>query len=581
MLECMKYLRQKTVVYSAFIHDGVLVHKDFVSKIDVKDLSAHVREKTKIIKCSFAAKLQEIDEEAIEYKTLIEKSVEEMESARKKVKLSRPHDTNRVVEAALEGGHHLLAAIFHSLFPDKYAFLGKKEGWYIFKQPRWRSLESCTSAIVKDIDNDLKIFVKNVLVELEKEDPPCEPDIKAVSVMVKNIANFTFKSPLIRNMESLYKVDSPKEWVESLDVNLHVLGFDDCVFDAKTKTFREGTPADMITLSTGHKREDVEKCDVNMRKKIIEMFETIHDKKEVYTFVMQVLATGISGDRVKDRIQIWTGIGSNGKSMTKTALKSAYGGYYYEVNSGLFATRSVGSSSGATPDLALIHGKRICIQSECETTDKLRVALLKQCSGHDTISARKLHKDCMSIVCQALIILLCNEIPGSDDSSAAFLRRLEIIFHGMCFVENPKLPNERKIDETLNEFLSSKKAGAAFLSILIEYYKEYEQSFPVPECVKNDAKDYIGDNDVILHFMDKYFVKTGVESDIIYLEELWLTLTQDPTYKADMGVSRSRDLNQKLKMKQIPTKRTKKGNCIVGYKMKEPSEEDGEGDVFA
>ena len=81
--------------------------------------------------------------------------------------------------------------------------------------------------------------------------------------------------------------------------------------------------------------------------------------------------------------------------------------------------------------------------------------------------------------------------------------------------------------------------------------------------------------------MDKYFVKTGVESDIIYLEELWLRLTQDPTYKADMGVSRSRDLKQKLKMKQIPTRRTKKRSCIVGYKLKEPNEEDREGEVFA
>jgi len=134
--------------------------------------------------------------------------------------------------------------------------------------------------------------------------------------------------------------------------------------------------------------------------------------------------------------------------------------------------------------------------------------------------------------------------------------------------------NERKIDETLNAFSSSKTASATFLFILIESYRKYEQLFPVPECVKNDAKGYIGDNDVVLHFMDTNFVKNGVESDIIYLEELWLTLTQDPTYKADMGVSRSRDLNKKLKMKQIPTKRTKKGNCIVGYNMKEPSEED-------
>jgi phage/plasmid-associated DNA primase len=160
--------------------------------------------------------------------------------------------------------------------------------------------------------------------------------------------------------------------------------------------------------------------------------------------------------------------------MTKTALKSSYGEYYYEVNSSLFGTQSVGSSSNATPDLALIHGNRLCIQSECESTDKLRVSLLKQCSGHDVKSARILHKDPMSIICQALIIFLCYEIPGSDKSSAAFLRRLEIFFHGICFVTNPKLSNERKIDEILNAFLSSKKACATFLSILIEYYRKYE-----------------------------------------------------------------------------------------------------------
>jgi hypothetical protein len=65
------------------------------------------------------------------------------------------------------------------------------------------------------------------------------------------------------------------------------------------------------------------------------------------------------------------------------------------------------------------------------------------------------------------------------------------------------------------------------------------------------------------------------------LEELWLILTQDPTYKADMGATRSKDLNQKLKMKQIPAKRKKKGNRIVVYKMKQPKEEDRLAEVFA
>ena len=97
--------------------------------------------------------------------------------------------------------------------------------------------------------------------------------------MVKDIASFTFKSPLIRNLESFYEVDSAKEWIESLDVHLDVLGFDDCVFDATTKEFREGTPVDIITLSTGHKREDVEKCDGSIREKNIKMFENTYSKQ--------------------------------------------------------------------------------------------------------------------------------------------------------------------------------------------------------------------------------------------------------------------------------------------------------------
>jgi P4 family phage/plasmid primase-like protien len=579
MIECMEYFKQKIVEYSALRHDGILVHKDFMSKFDLKELSAYVREKTKI-KCSFAAKLQEIDKDALEYKTLIEKSVEEMEFVRKKAKLSRSQDTKNVVEAAIEGGHHLLAAIFHSLFPDKYAFLGKKEGWYEFKQPRWRSLGCDTSDIVRVVDNDLKSFVKKSLAELEKEDPSCDPDIKAVSEMVKNIANYTFKSLLIRNMESLYKIEFSTEWIQSLDINTNVLGFDDCVYDVIDKTFREGRPIDMITLSTGHKREDIENCDETIGQRIIEALRAIHGTEEVFSFVMKVIASAISGDRIDDRVQIWTGPGGNGKGITKTAISSAFGQYYYEVNSGMFATRSVASSSAPTPELADLHGKRICVQSECEPDDKLRVSLLKQCSGHDVISARRLHKDPISVLCQAIIIILCNEIPGCDDNSGAFARRLEVIFHGMCFVDNPTLPNERQIDKTLNSFLKTKKAGASFLSILIKYFNDFGQVFEVPQSVKNEAKDYIGDNDVLVNFMEKYFEKTGDQSDTILLEDVWMTLTQDPTYKADMNIKRSRDLNQKMKIKQIPTKRSNKGICIIGYKMKQPNEEDRFAEVF-
>ncbi len=68
MLECMEYLKKKIAEYSALRHDGILVHRDFMNIFDLKDLSAHVREKIKE-KNSVAAKLKKIDQEAKEYKT--------------------------------------------------------------------------------------------------------------------------------------------------------------------------------------------------------------------------------------------------------------------------------------------------------------------------------------------------------------------------------------------------------------------------------------------------------------------------------------------------------------------------------
>jgi hypothetical protein len=40
-------------------------------------------------------------------------------------------------------------------------------------------------------------------------------------------------------------------------------------------------------------------------------------------------------------------------------------------------------------------------------------------------------------------------------------------------------------------------------------------------------------------------------------------------------------LNQKMKIKQMSTKRSNKGICIIGYKMKQPSEADRRVEMFA
>jgi phage/plasmid-associated DNA primase len=168
----------------------------------------------------------------------------------------------------------------------------------------------------------------------------------------------------------------------------------------------------------------------------------------------------------------------------------------------LFATPSVGKSASTDGTLANREGIRVCMQSECDSGDKLRIGLLKQCSGKDTVSARELYKGDGSFKCKAIIFHLFNEIPPCDEKdNDGFERRIEIISHPYSFVEpniyDATKPYHKSSYETLQPFLYSKEAGASFIKILIHYFDTYGSDFSVPSDVKNEVKDYNWDNNII------------------------------------------------------------------------------------
>jgi hypothetical protein len=65
----------------------------------------------------------------------------------------------------------------------------------------------------------------------------------------------------------------------------------------------------MLTFSTGHRRESVEKYNSVIGDRIIAALKSIYSSDEIFEFVMKVTATAISGRRVVDRFQIWVGSG--------------------------------------------------------------------------------------------------------------------------------------------------------------------------------------------------------------------------------------------------------------------------------
>jgi phage/plasmid-associated DNA primase len=270
--------------------------------------------------------------------------------------------------------------------------------------------------------------------DLQNEANPDQNLIDAVEFIInKQLTNSTFKDGMIKELQSLYESDDVDEWLNSRDRFDHILGFDDAVYDFSIPGFRQGEPNDMVTMTVGFKRKQVEECDKTVQAKIVAALEGMHDP-EVFKYLMKTLATSVDGDRPNDIFMIWTGTGANGKGLTKTICSKAFGDYFYDPGQTVFANRAV-SGSCLSSELTKLKGKRICMTSECEAVnDKLRVGVLKHCTGHDKIQARGLYQEASEFKVQANIVMMFNEVLGCDDNTDGVERRLRLINFLMKYV---------------------------------------------------------------------------------------------------------------------------------------------------
>ena len=96
----------------------------------------------------------------------------------------------------------------------------------------------------------------------------------------------------------------------------------------------------------------------------------------------------IKKDQISDnaekqqKVIIWTGIGSNGKSVCINFFQAAFGGYCGVLPITVL-TRKQGGSGSATPELADTWGKRFVVFQEPENDDKLYIGRMKELSGSD------------------------------------------------------------------------------------------------------------------------------------------------------------------------------------------------------
>lgn len=168
------------------------------------------------------------------------------------------------------------------------------------------------------------------------------------------------------------------------------------------------------------------------------------------------------------------------------------------------------------------------------------------------------------------LIIQTNKEVGVDGSDPGVIRRLRFIKFPNKFVDDPKFPNERKIDRILKQKIKDEKYRLAFFQILLNYYNDFAQNnnnkLDIPERIKKDTAEYLNNNDPVQQFIDERIDKTTNVKDSILSSELYNKYKEFHTGDTK-GIS-TMNFKSILISKGFDFKKTKTGNVYQFIKLK-------------
>lgn len=195
----------------------------------------------------------------------------------------------------------------------------------------------------------------------------------------------------------------------------------------------------------------------------------------------------------------------------------------------------------ANGDVARLSGCRFCNASEPPKRMLFDTALLKSLLGRDSITARHLHQREFSFVPKFKLVINTNYLPVIADDTVFSSGRINVISFDRHFE-----PEEQ--DKHLKERLRQDKELSGILNWCIEGLRLYRlEGLKPPKAVISATETYRSDSDKIGNFIKECLTKTGKNSSVKSVYELYTNWCNDNGF----GVENKGNFIAELKNKGI------------------------------
>ena len=427
-----------------------------------------------------------------------------------------------------------VAQIVHKMFKDEFVCVsGKHSTWFQYKNHRWQKLDDDTILRSK-LSTEVYREYNSYLVSCQQQSFSADDDFQNVRdricTIMRDLKQTGFKNNVMKEAVEFFYDDGQKfnDKLDNTEHNKHLLCFENGIYDLIKDEFRDGRPDDYISLCTNIEYMPYDEEDEHTMQ-IYDFINKVLTNADVRLYVLKYLASCLSGSTKNEEFHIWSGSGGNGKSKIIELFEAAFGDYACKLPIEVL-TKGRNKAGQASPEKAVLKGRRLAVLQEPDEGAKLDVGLMKELTGGDKIQARPLYGMPIEFKPQAKFVLTCNDKPQLPYHDEGTWRRVRLVEFLSRFVDNPdpSEPHEFKKDRSIADNFHYWKE--AFMSILIHYHGIYKkEGIKEPNEVKFYTEQFRKSNDIFGEFIRDCIVEVpGAYFDTTELKTFfkgWITQT--------------------------------------------------------
>ncbi|MFA5409274.1 MAG: phage/plasmid primase, P4 family [Bacilli bacterium] len=291
-------------------------------------------------------------------------------------------------------------------YKDSVRYCKTFDAWFLWDGIRWGRDETCRMlALAKRVARTIHIEASTVSDDRREK-----------------VGKWALASGMLARLKAMTTCACPAVAVtpEEFDAHPTLLNCQNGTLELDTLTFRAAKREDLLTKCCGVDYDPSATCPAWLAH-----LDLVFGGDAAYVEGFQGLCGyALLQENPEQIMAILFGAGKNGKSVTIGALARVWGDYAVNIAA---ESLMVKRSEGPRSDLARLHGARLVTASEGEAGTYLAESVVKQITGDDAITVRRLYENEFQFRPGAKVFLATNHEPRIRGTDEGIWRRLWLL----------------------------------------------------------------------------------------------------------------------------------------------------------